>query len=1556
METNTYSTIHGLSTQSTTELNKDCGKQLAVYYTLNKRPNVRSQTRTNRAYELRVGAVRKPVRDPTPNYQSAAPRQSRQGLTNDNMMDPTAYDEQYVNNIVIIPPNTDVSFEPGDMNHQSPEISITRSGGLVKSRNDSQERVHPVKPMCNDQNSRCQGDSNMKDKNHEINDPQTSVFLHRNSPQKCHPSEKRSNRNMDTEREARIFRDMQLDHSRALRTVNEANINWMTTCESQIQLQPSAESGDPVFSRINVTEEDQPVLVTVQPPLVTKAAANPLPVRRNGDQTGDHTIEQFSPYTSPSLSTEEVSTPTKRRKSLLATQSSRALPYRIPTNRQLPMLSQSVWREQERRHMERTTSNPPKMARKSKKRWRSRGFMTLFGCLRTDHDDGTDATQSSFSRIDLAHDNSNTEDQRTSAISGSSVPTSKTRETSAEKDTDSQTTKATSMVKKELEKVKSICQPVHSQMPIKPGRRFVLKKHYLHRTSRPFIKINKTVAQLIKQQSCGMETIYKEFGNVQRSIREMTCRIDMITQSLESQKKTLLDFIRRIETQKIVDNSQNPDRFPPVIKIPSNRHSGERTEVLQHGSGDTVPVTGTACRPADITLKRDHSLPTRHLQTRNLHTCDSQQSSSNIFCVSPQRPETQAQKQQQCLNSSDDCTVGTEHHSKQSDETNSHNPSYKGSSMDVRRNHSISIRKPSFLCTNQGDGCHQYFSVSKNSHAKHVNQANEKTQGPNTTANMNLVNHSEPTSHSSAPTSPTTTQDEAEQQAQDNHDLQNYYRIAYVEQDATGLQNVLYRGQRLAAASAQAADSHCLRNLSDDMNHANPGRVLKEARLTATEFIPRSRTESKGLENSLIHASSTNNQAQDIQLKHKRKGFHPLTNRAPHSHHAIHHTHRRELIQQTKDHKPSLTCRRRIVVQKPGDIIRPSHKQMCAGYRNTSAIPYDETDEDYLPEPVPKLHHVEQRQISESYYTTAPDPSAKMGETRPHHQYTKQRHKSKANRHAKFRESLLTNQSATDRPKRHQTAAAMCKSKHHQKWIDRNNNSQDWEPNETDLLNANQVCTDFAELSFDELHQKPQTKLRFVVSKPVRNQAESTIAGDRKKPMEFALPGPEQDKQMGVVERFMDAKREKRRTEDEQRIMDELKRIANQHKERLGEKMNPNGDNICEGSNQAQTSNLIDETLKTPPESASEQNPQPNKEMTALERCREQRRRRLEEKTQTDLKMIVAMTEQTVAERRARTSRRNPQGSEQIGNVLNNMAERVTGVGETLPEQPNPKLTLRKENKNAQSVTSDAPTSPFDTHLETEKDAQKMVASDIASFPRRLEENGVQTCNETMVEMKMETPRLPVHLMTANSWNAPGYYVACGMPLIVPSYSYYSWPNLIPLSHTIPLSYAPALLPRPALHTVSDPRTTRDAIRAATQGAYPTKTNCIECESSSSSSLSTTCSRGTSSFGTNESVDTDCVPTDSSSSSPAGDHYKNETRSGNEFHNTKRYTSPPPRPGNRTCVPLQNPLTTTVNSYAHPIHFRFGRGMLSGTRQYSSNQAPRYPPQRTVRFQLNKPR
>lgn len=1529
MESNTYSSLHGSLLRPADTSNKEGGKQLPAHLVQHKRPNSQSQTRTNRAYELRIGAVRRPPRDSALNCPNATARQLQQTLWNDEVVDPTGDKQQYSNSTFVVPPNS----EQSDTNLRLPASPVIQSS---KFRNVPRERVHAAKPVATDQIDRCQGDSNTSYNQYPINSTEITAVLHKDTYRKCHWPESYQSKGLDRERESQVLQDTKADKSRTLMDLNEAKINWVNTCESQVQLQPSAEADDKVFSQVKVTEENQSVVATVQPPIATRTPTKESQIRRNGDEPIDRTSEDQSPYTSPSLSTEEISTDTKRTKPLLPNESTRASPYQIPTNRQLPMLSQPTWREQEHRRMQRAICNQSKMHRKPRKKWRSTGFaMSLFGCLKADRGDKTEVTQSSFSRIDPIHDNSNTEDQRTSAISGSSVSTSKTKDISTEKHTSNQPSNSTSKIKPRLKKMKAKYRPAHSQLPTKLSRRFSLKTSYSHRALRCFVKINENAAQLIKQQSYGMEVMCKEFKNVQFAIHEMKNQIDMIFQSLENQKKTVMDLSKRIGSQKVVDGKCIQSRSPTA----TNRQSKSRTEIIQLESGCPIPTPEIDSKHTGTTIKRDRSLPPQHVRVRNHQKYDSPPTPVNGYCASIQSHEKQTQRPQQSLNSSDDCKAVMAHHPNKPDETSNQDVLHKGPPTEAQFKDNVSIRKPPLLCTDRGDGSHTYFSEFPQNSPKNIHPLKGNTQGQGNTTHMDLVSYSQPTSHLSTPISPTATQDEVVRQAQSNRDLQHYYRIAYIEQESGGPRGSWRCAQRQCTESVQyrEQDSNGLRKLSEDAHPVKPESAPRETRLNVAGYVPCSRAEPESLKTSSMFKSSTNNHIENNKPQCEMKDNHHPTEWMPHGQHVTHHTHHREQTDHPKSRRPSSVCRRRIAVEKTEGVTKNSHPKMYAEYGDSSAIPYDDTSRDCVPASATKLHQTEVRQIPESYYLTVPGFAEMEEQIRPHRQCQKQRHKSNTNRHTKSQKFPNS-----------QPVAAACKSKHHQIWTDRNNNSQDWESNTTGLAETNQVCSNFAELPFDELHKKTQKKLCFITSKAIRNHADPKSATGQKKTIEFALPGPKQDKKMGLVERLLEAKREKKRSEDEQRIMNEFERISDQRKNKPSEKSDTNDEKIRADHNQPKISEVHKDSLETTPGPGITQKSQLNTEMTALERCREQRRRRLEEKTETDLKVIVAMTEQAVAERTARTGRINPQGSEQLKEVLNIPTDNLTATGDTMSGQTGANLASKIEIKEAQEKPPEIPDNKPNPQLETEQDPQNRPINQ----PKRLEEIGVQTYNENEAEMSRKTPQSLVHPMTKNNWSATGFPMTCCAPLIVPSYGYYSWPNLMQLSHIIQPSYTAVLFPRPDLRRFNTLRTTH--IRAATNHEHPLETNCIECDSSTSSSLSTTNSTETSSFGTDESVDTGRVQTSSSSLSPVHDYRNIEVREGNEILTKMRYTSPP-KPGIRTYIPPWNHNASAVDSCTHKIHHGFHRRTLSSTHHYAGNQASRYPSQRTVRFQLNKP-
>lgn len=1528
MESNSYSSLHGSLLRTVNAATKESGKQLPAHFVQHKRPSAQSQTRTNRAYELRIGAVRRPPRDSALNCPNATARQLQQSLWNDEVVDPTGDRQQYSNSTFIVPPNN----EQSDTNHRllaSPVIQPT------KSRNDPRERVHVAKLVATDQIDRHQCDSNIRYNQCPIDNTEITAILHKETYQKCYWSESYQSKDLDCERETQVLQDTKADKSRTLTNLNEAKINWMNTCESQVQLQPSAEADDTVFSPVKVTEENPSVVATVQPPIATRTPAKESQIRRNDDEPTYRTFEDQSPYTSPSLSTEEISTDTKRTKPLLPNEPTKAPLYHIPTNRQLPMLSQPTWREQEHRRMQRAISNQSKMHRKPRKKWRSTGFaLSLFGCLKADRDDKTEMTQSSFSRIDPIHDNFNTEDQRTSAISGSSVSTSNTKDISSEKYTSNQPTKSTVTTKPVLKKMKAKYRSVHSQLPTKLGRRFSLKASFSHRAMRCFVKINKNAAQLIKQQSYEMELMCKEFKNVQLAIHEVKSQIDMIFQSLEDQKKTALDLSKRIGSQKVVDSKCIQSRSSTA----ANRQSKPGIEITQLESGCPIPTPEIDSKHAGINVKRDRSLPPQHVRVRNHQKCDSPPTPVNSYCASIQSHEKQTQKLQQSLNSSDDCKLVTAHHTIEPDEKGSQDVIHKGPPTEAQFKDSVSIRKPPPLCTDRGDGSHKYFSEIPQNSPKNIHPLKENTQGQGYTTHMDLVSCSQMTSHFSIPTFPTATQDEVVRQAQSSHDLQHYYRIAYIEQDGAGPRESWRRAQRQCTESAQyrEQDLNGLRKLPEDVHPVKSESVHRKTRLNVG-YVPCSRAEQESLKTSSMFKSSANNQVEDSQPRCEMKDNHHPTDWMLHGQRVTHHIHHREQTDHPKSRRPSSVCRRRIAVEKTENSTRNSHPKMHLEYGDASAIPYDDTARDCEPASATKLHQTEVRQIPESYYLTAPDFAETEEKIRPHRQCQKQRHKSNSNRHTK-------SQKFPD----NQPVAAACKLKHHQIWTDRNNNSQDWEPNTTGLSETHQVCSNFAELPFNELRKKTQKKLCFITSKAIQNHADSKSVTGQKKTIEFALPGPKQVKEMGLVERLIEAKREKKRSEDEQRIMKEFERISNQRKDKLSEKSDMSDEKICTDHNQSKISEAHKDPFKTTPGPGTTQNSQPNTEMTALERCREQRRRRLEEKTKTDLKVIVAMTEQAVAERRARTGRIDPQGSEQLKEVLNIPTENLTATGDTTSGQTDANLASNIEIKKAQEETSETQDDKHNPQLETEQDPQNRPTN----HSKRLEEIGVQTCNKNEAEMSRKTSQPLIHPMTTTNWSATGCPMTCCAPLIVPSYGYYSWPNLMQLSHLTQPSYTAVLFPRPDLQRFNTLQTTH--IHAATNHEHPTETNCIECDSSTSSSLSTTNSTETSSFGTDESVDTDRLQTSSSSLSSVHDYRNTEVRKRNEILTKMRYTSPP-KPGIGMYMPPWNHNTSALDSSIHKIHYGFGPRTLSSTHHYAGNQASQYPSQRTVRFQLNKP-
>ncbi|VDP86013.1 unnamed protein product [Echinostoma caproni] len=1147
------------------------------------------------------------------------------------------------------------------------------SSGSANLKSASRERNHFE--QLTEHNNRGKGNIGLKEDCHKLYNVCSPVSEQLGAPRNCHRSEK----HILSDRESCASQSLNVSRAVTRENVTEAKIDWMTTYESHIQLQPVIEPDDQMLSKLEITEENQPAIAVVQPPLVTKLAAFPSSIKPNGTKTTDANFDELSPYTSPSLTIEEEinSSMVKLRYPFEGGSSPTKAACASSNMKQSTYLSQMTWHKQEPRRMRCTLSHSPNTTGKRSRRWCSRDLIvTLFGCVKTNAGDDGELTRSSFSRIDITQDSSGTEDQRTSAISASSpqtnsathLPLSPVETISTKKSKISQ-----SPINSTSPKAQSKRPKVRLHMPIVRNQCRILGRRTLLRASKSLTRVHQIIMQLINQHNHEMEIVNKEFANVQHRLVEINTRIDLMTRSLESQQQVLSNITQWIEGHRTVEIPQCSERPTQTVKIASTKQSAERPRLE---SEQPNPMVQTEHRKIDTTPKQDYSITQRHSLNHKLSSSENRPSSVASVCVSPPISAYQSQKLSCRLISPEEYTLVTEHYSKQSDESSYPNTISKNRTIGFSHVDTISIRKPSFLCSNQGDGCRHYFSeVTVQTPQNVAPEKASKALDLSPPAQMDVVCYSQQTSHSSSSTSPTVVQEDNTKTSKENHDLRRYYRIAYIEQDTAGSQDAVHRNSHsngCVATTAHSAESGTYRSQKsiEYVNFVQPKRVLKEAKLVAAEFVPCSPPDSDAMPINVPN-----------MIEHKTeaaKDSHHLVNRKSHVHHGPHRAHQREQFdQRPTNRKSSSTCRRQMLIADSGNVVRQSHTSSSTRHRTTIVRTCENIPRDLSNRSGTDMCLTESLINREYPHRTVPGRAIPVEQTRSHHPCPRQHHTQQSTtRHVQMdvtsRDSISNQCPNVNRSSQHKRGEGMCKSKHHHIPVDRNNNSQDWGPDERMM---NSPCQsnhiDLTQLSYEEMCNKSNPKFHFITSLPNRSLAELMHTNSGTKPTEFALPGPEEDNQMSLVEHHMTAKREKKRLEDERRIWNELRRLPNQNSKKVTETSNKNDERSTGIVMQPPTSVGVTQTpeklAKIPGANSTskEEGKQSSQPMTALERCREQRRRRLEEKTQADMKSILAMTEQAVAERKARSVRTSPQQSAQIKQLLIDKPTTPRGIGDS---------------------------------------------------------------------------------------------------------------------------------------------------------------------------------------------------------------------------------------------------------------------------------------------------
>ncbi|CAL8078513.1 unnamed protein product [Calicophoron daubneyi] len=205
--------------------------------------------------------------------------------------------------------------------------------------------------------------------------------------------------------------------------------------------------------------------------------------------------------------------------------------------------------------------------------------------------------------------------------------------------------------------------------------------------------------------------------------------------------------------------------------------------------------------------------------------------------------------------------------------------------------------------------------------------------------------------------------------------------------------------------------------------------------------------------------------------------------------------------------------------------------------------------------------------------------------------------------------------------------------------FERNNNSC-LSDGTDQVTKSKQDKIDLGEIPFSELKKQKCPELHFVTNSTAKTKMAPLLLDTGSKVSDYALPEPKEVRKESVVGERLAASREQRRINTEKELAEEMRRLVQVKKEaglkRKQEIIEENhqqsgddgGEDIGMSESKADNTSNVEETSNT----VEEKKPEPD-----VPDYKERRRQRLEEKTRKEMELILAMTEQAAMERKMRS-------------------------------------------------------------------------------------------------------------------------------------------------------------------------------------------------------------------------------------------------------------------------------------------------------------------------------